>query len=59
MSFTILFIALALLVSIIIFGLTYKLKGLKTALIAMGIAFVGFALLFVAVIFVVVILMSN
>lgn len=59
MSFTVLFAALAFLVLIIIFGLTYKLKGLKTAFLAAGIAFIAFAILFVSILFVIANSMAN
>jgi hypothetical protein len=59
MSFTVLFAVFALLVLIIIFGLTYKMKGVKTALITTGIAFVILAILFVATIYIIVSVMPN
>lgn len=59
MSFTILYAALALLVLIVIFGLTYKIKGLKTAFAAASIAFVISAILFVAVIYAIASTMPN
>lgn len=54
MSLTVLFVMFALLALIVIFGLTYKIKGLKTAFITTGVAFVVFTLLFVAMIQVIV-----
>lgn len=59
MSFTILYAALALLVLIVIFGLTYKIKGLKTAFVTTGIAFTASAILFVAVIYAIASTMPN
>ena len=59
MSFTVLYAILAFLALIIIFGLTYRIKGVKTAIITTGIAFVIFAILFVATIYVIVSVMPN
>jgi hypothetical protein len=59
MSFTVLFAVSAFLALIIIFGLTYKMKGVKTALLTTGIAFVILAILFVATIYVIVSVMPN
>jgi len=44
---------------IVIFGVVYKIKGLKTAFIATGIAFVFSALAFVALMYALVNAMSN
>ncbi len=52
MSFTIILFLLGLLGMGVVFGVTYK-KGLKAALIATGIAFVAFFILYVAAIYVV------
>jgi len=59
MSFTILFAALALLLLGIIFGLTYYLKGLKSALIVTGIAFILLVVILVVLIGVIVNAMPN
>ena len=53
MYFTIVLSFLCLLGLVVIFGVTYKIKGLKAALIATGIAFFVFSILFVAVIYVI------
>jgi hypothetical protein len=58
-SFTAIFIALAVLALIVIFGVTYILKGLKVALVTTGIAFLGAAILFAGLIFVIVNSMPN
>ena len=54
MSFTVLFAALALLGLLVIFALTYMLKGLKTALIATAAAFALVAVLFAGLLYVIV-----
>lgn len=59
MSFTILYAAFALLVLIVIFGLTYKIKGLKTAIVTTGIAFTASAIFFVALIYAIVTMMPK
>jgi hypothetical protein len=59
MAFTVLVAVLALLLLVIIFGLTYKIKGLNTALITTGIAFVVLATLFIATIYAISSVMSN
>jgi hypothetical protein len=59
MSFTVLYAALVLLALLMIFGFTYKIKGIKTAFVATGIAFVVFAVLGVAMIYAVVSAMLN
>jgi hypothetical protein len=53
MSFTIVLLLLGLLGLVVVFGVTCKIKGLKTALIATGIAFVVFSILYVAAIYVI------
>ena len=53
MSFTILYAMLTLLALIVIFGVTYKIKGWKIAFLATGLAFVLSALLLVALIYVI------
>ena len=55
MSFTVLFAMLIILVSVVIFGLTYNTKGLKAAFITSGIVFVISALLFAAMMYAIVI----
>lgn len=59
MSFTVIYAVLALVALIVIFALTYKTKGLKTALIATGLAFVVFVLLLVVIINAIVLVMPN
>ena len=54
MSFTVLFAMLIILVSVVIFGLTYNTKGLKAAFITSGIVFVISALLFAAMMYAIV-----
>ncbi len=51
MSFTSIFALFALLAFILVFGITYKLKGLKVALLASGIAIYLLGTLFVASIY--------
>jgi len=50
---------LALLTLIIIFGLTWKIKGLKVAIITTGIAFIIFAVLFGVTIYAITSVMPN
>ena len=59
MSFTILFAAFVLFALLVIFGITYKIKGLKTALIATGVMFILSAVAYVAVIYLIVSAMPN
>ncbi len=59
MAFTILYAVLTLLVLIVVFGFTYKIKGLKTAFLATGIAFALFAVLLVATIYAITSAMPN
>lgn len=59
MSFTILFAALLLFALLVIFGITYKIKGLKTALITTGVMFVLSTVAYVAVIYLIVSAMPN
>lgn len=59
MPFTILYTMLALLTLIIIFGLTWKIKGLKVAIITTGIAFIIFAVLFGVTIYAITSVMPN
>ncbi len=48
MNFTILYAALTLLALVVIFGLAYKIKGMKTALLAAGAALILAAVIFIA-----------
>ena len=48
---TILFAVFALLVLIVVFGIVYTIKGLQVALIATGVAFVGFLVLYAGMIY--------
>ncbi len=50
MAFTILFALFALLGFGLVFGITYKIKGMKAAFITTGIAFFLLAILYVAAI---------
>jgi hypothetical protein len=59
MSFTALFAVFALLALIVIFGLAYKIKGLKAALITTVAAFMVIAAVFVAMIYAIVSVMPN
>ena len=59
MSFTVLFAAFALLALVAIFGIRYAAKGLKTAFIATGVAFVIFALALIGIIAAIVRVMPN
>ena len=52
MSFIVILPLLALLGLAVVFGVTYKRNGLKTAFIATGVAFAIFLILFVAAIYV-------
>lgn len=54
MPITILIAVSILIVLMVIFGFTYKRKGLQTAIIATGTAFVLFAMLYMGIIFVIV-----
>jgi hypothetical protein len=53
MSFTVLYAVLTLLALIVVFGVTYKLKGWRIAFLATGLAFVLSALFLVALIYVI------
>ena len=53
MSFTGLYAMLTLLVLLMIFGITYKIKGWNVAFLATGLAFILSALLLVAVIYII------
>ena len=59
MSLTGLYAVLTLFALIVIFGVTYKIKGLATALIATGVAFVLSILLLAAVIYAITRSMPN
>jgi len=59
MSFTLIIAGLAVLGLIIIFGLTYRLKGLKFAAITTGIVSAIFAVVLLGAIYVIVSVMSN
>lgn len=59
MSFTILYGALTFLALIVIFAVTYKLKGWKTAFVTTGIAFILAAIAFIAAIYAITSVMSN
>jgi hypothetical protein len=50
MPFTILFALLALILLVVVFLVTYKMKGLKSALIVTGTAFIVLAVMFVVLI---------
>ena len=58
-SLTLIFASLAFFVLAVTFGLAYWQRGLKTAIIATGIVFAIFALLFGAGIYVIVSSMAN
>jgi len=51
---TVIFVLFALFVLVIIFGVTYLIKGLKTALITTGVALVGFLILYLGMIYLIV-----
>jgi len=51
---TILYALFILFALIVIFGVIYKIKGLKTALIATGVAFVVFLVLYIGLIYLIV-----
>ena len=53
MSFTGLYAMLTLLALIVVFGVTYKIKGWKVAFLATGLAFILSALFLVALIYVI------
>ena len=54
MPFTIIFLVLAFFALLVIFGVTYRLKGWKTAFLVTGVVLFLFAMLFVGMIFVIV-----
>jgi hypothetical protein len=51
---TILFVLFALFMLVIVFGLTFLIKGLKTALVTTGVVLVGFLILYVGMIYLIV-----
>jgi hypothetical protein len=59
MSFTVLFVLFTLFLLVVVFGLAYKLKGLKVALIATSATFMVMAALFVAMIYAITSVMPN
>jgi hypothetical protein len=59
MSFTVLFAVLSFLTLIVVFGVSYARKGLKTALIATGIAFILITFLLAGLVFIIVNSMPN
>jgi hypothetical protein len=58
MGFTAKLAILALLGLVVVFGVTYKRKGLKAAFITTGITFVVFSILYVMAIYAIVSVMS-
>ena len=48
---TIFYVLFALFMVAVIFGVTYKIKGLKTALITTGAVLVGFLVLYIGMIY--------
>ncbi len=51
---TILYVLFALFMLLIIFGVTFLIKGLKTALVTTGVALVGFLILYIGIIYLIV-----
>lgn len=51
---TILYILFVLFMLAVVFGITYLIKGFKTALITTGILFVGFLVLYIGIIYLIV-----
>lgn len=51
---TILYVLFALFMMAVIFGVTYTIKGLKTALITTGVVLVGFLVLYTGMIYLIV-----
>lgn len=51
---TILFLLFALFMLVIVFGFTYLIEGLKTALITTGVALAGFLILYTGMIYLIV-----
>jgi len=59
MSFTVLFAVLSVLTLIVVFAVTFAIRGLKTALIAAGMTFIVIAVLFAGLLYVIVNAMAN
>jgi hypothetical protein len=51
---TIYYILIALFMAVVVFGITYKIKGLKTALVTTGVVFIGFLGLYLGMIYLIV-----
>jgi hypothetical protein len=51
---TIYYVLFALFMLVVIFGVAYKIKGLKTALITTGVALVGFLILYLGMLYLIV-----
>ena len=51
---TIFYVLFALFMVIVIFGATYKIKGLKAALITTGVVFVGLLVLYIGMLYLIV-----
>lgn len=51
---TILYVLFALFMLVVICGVTYLIKGLRTALITTGVVFVGFLVLYIGMIYLIV-----
>lgn len=51
---SVLFVLFAVFVFVVIFGITYKVRGLQAALIAAGVTFIGFIVLYVGMIYLIV-----
>jgi hypothetical protein len=58
-SFTLIFAGFAFFVLAAVFGLAYWIRGLKTALMAAGIVFAAFALLFLGSVYIIANSMPN
>lgn len=51
---TVYYASFVLFMLIVIFGVTYKIKGLKAALVVAGLAFIGFSVLYMGLIYLIV-----
>jgi hypothetical protein len=51
---TILYVLFALFMLVVIFGVTYLIKGLKTALVTTGVVLIGFLVLYLGMIYLIV-----
>ena len=51
---TILYVLFALFMLLVVFGVAYKIQGLKAALIAVGFALVGLSVLYIGMIYLIV-----